>query len=184
MRRRPSRERQALVGERTRLINPSEGQSRRLGIRGFRPIWLERQASLKPCARRRASSSDEHVGRDAARPGSPALRQAADQGDREDPRRSSGEDARRATPCVGARPHAGGRRRDRGHACPGGVLAADQGQQGAGPLCRAHRSSRRHGRRFRAYREQLGACEKIPAHRGLPCPVAKLKDIKKTSTRQ
>src|SRR5271154_4135215 len=54
---RPNRERECLVGERTRIVNRMKGTLARLGIRNFKPTLrkaAERLATLQHCTRRRA----------------------------------------------------------------------------------------------------------------------------------
>ena len=50
---RPSRERESLVGERTRIINRMKAALARLGIRGFNPELRKAPQRLDACARRR-----------------------------------------------------------------------------------------------------------------------------------
>ena len=101
-----------------------EGQSRPARHSRLPVESRSARSQLEARARRRGSPDLRDVGRDAARPGPPALRQAADQRDRQDPHRASW----RKTPdesrhALGARPYTRGRRRRRvrGHADPGGV---------------------------------------------------------------
>ena len=124
---RPGRERQSLVGERTRIINRVKANLARLGIRGFRANLA--QASSRLEALRTPEGIGKHAGRTAARHGPPSPRQATDQGNRDNPCQALGGSAQRATPCDGTAACAGRRRRhrDRGHARPGGVLAQHPG---------------------------------------------------------
>ncbi len=46
--RRPGRERESLVGERTRIVNRLKANLARLGIRGFRPNLVRAQSQLEP----------------------------------------------------------------------------------------------------------------------------------------
>ena len=55
---RPNRERQSLVGERTRIINRMKGSMARLGIRGFKP-------TLRKAACQRHVQTDPCIGRSA-----------------------------------------------------------------------------------------------------------------------
>jgi transposase len=68
---RPNREREGLVGERTRIVNRIKSTLARLGIRG-----------LRHCAPRRCAAAAEHPGRAAARHGAAALCPRPDPGDR------------------------------------------------------------------------------------------------------
>lgn len=77
---RPGRERQSLVGERTCIINRLSANLARLGIRSFRPTSNRLEALRTP----EGACPGEHVGRTAAQHGTPPLRQAADQRDRDD----------------------------------------------------------------------------------------------------
>src|SRR3954449_8477286 len=52
--RRPNRERESLVGERTRIVNRMKASLARLGIRGFKPTLRRPWSVWTPCARRRA----------------------------------------------------------------------------------------------------------------------------------
>ena len=51
---RPNRERECLVGERTRLVNRMKGTLARLGIRNFKPTLRRRRSIWQPYTRRRA----------------------------------------------------------------------------------------------------------------------------------
>ena len=52
---RPNRERESLVGERTRIVNRMKGALARLGVRGFKPTLRKApRAARRRCARRRA----------------------------------------------------------------------------------------------------------------------------------
>jgi transposase len=52
--RRPNRERESLVGERTRIVNRIKANLARLGIRGFKPTCAAHQSALTLCAPRTA----------------------------------------------------------------------------------------------------------------------------------
>ena len=52
--RRPTREHQCLVGERTRIVNRIKAALARLGVRGFKPTLRKALERLDACARRRA----------------------------------------------------------------------------------------------------------------------------------
>jgi transposase len=52
--RRPTREREGLVGERTRIVNRIKAALARLGVRGFKPALRRPWSVWTPCARRRA----------------------------------------------------------------------------------------------------------------------------------
>lgn len=90
----PGRERQSLVGERIRIINRLKANLARLAFAepgsGIEPAGGLTHAGAR-------GRSGEHAGRTAARP--PALHQAADQGDRDNPYQALGASAQRATPC-------------------------------------------------------------------------------------
>ena len=78
--RRPNRERECLVGERTRIVNRIKAGLVRLGIRGFKPTLrnaAERLETLRTPEGGRPAA--EHPGRAAARHGAPALCDGADQ---------------------------------------------------------------------------------------------------------
>jgi transposase len=87
---RPNRERDGLVGERTRIVNRIKSTLARLGIRNFKPTL--RGPALAKAGGRRAScnrahpggppAAAEHLGRAAARHGAAGLCRRPDQGDR------------------------------------------------------------------------------------------------------
>jgi len=54
---RPNRERENLVGERTRIINRMKSALARLGIRGFKPSFERRRNASTPCQRQRVCRS-------------------------------------------------------------------------------------------------------------------------------
>jgi transposase len=109
---RPGRERQSLVGQRTRIINRLKANLARLGIRDFRPNLARASSQLEALSTPEGVAvSGEHAGRTAARHGPPALRQAADQGDRDSPCQALCGSAQRGTPCDGTPARAGRRRR-------------------------------------------------------------------------
>ena len=54
---RPSRERESLVGEQGRIVNRMKATLARLGIRSFNPKLKNAAESLEDCARPRASRS-------------------------------------------------------------------------------------------------------------------------------
>ena len=80
---RPNRERESLVGERTRIVNRMKGDLARLGIRGFKPTLRKAAERLDDVAHPggRAAAA-EYPGRVAAGHGAAALRHRPDQGDR------------------------------------------------------------------------------------------------------
>jgi len=87
---RPNRERECLVGERTRIVNRMKGSLARLGIRNFKPT-LRRPAPAKAGGGGASydathagglAAAAECLGRVAARYGAVALRHQPDQGDR------------------------------------------------------------------------------------------------------
>ncbi len=70
---RPGREREALVGERTRIINRFKSTLAWLGIRGFKPNLRNAAARLESFAdTRRSAAAGQHAGRVAARDGAAA----------------------------------------------------------------------------------------------------------------
>ena len=80
---RPSRERENLVGERTRIINRLKSALVRLGIRGFKPQLRKAPQRLDALAHAgRFADPSEHARRDAARPDQVGLTPGADQGNR------------------------------------------------------------------------------------------------------
>src|SRR4029077_11027529 len=79
---RPNRERDGLVGERTRIVNRIKSTLARLGIRNFKPTLrkaAERLATVHPGGHAAAA---KHLGRAAARHGAARLCRQPDQGDR------------------------------------------------------------------------------------------------------
>ena len=126
---RPGRERQSLVGERTRIINRVKANLARLGIRGFRANLAQASNRLEALRTPEGIAVPANTRAAAARHGPPSLRQATDQGNRDNPCQALGGSAQRATPCDGTAACAGRRRRhrDRGHARAGGVLAQHPG---------------------------------------------------------
>src|SRR6476661_2596506 len=87
---RPNRERDCLVGERTRIVNRIKSTLARLGIRNFKPT-LRRPAPAKAGGGRAScnrahpgghAAAAEHLGRAAARHGAAGLCRRPDQGDR------------------------------------------------------------------------------------------------------
>ncbi len=77
---RPSRERENLVGERTRLINRIKGALVRLGIRSFKPT-LRRAPERLETLRTPGDVAAQHPGRAAARYGAVTLCEGTDRGD-------------------------------------------------------------------------------------------------------
>src|SRR5215472_3544306 len=76
---RPGREREALVGERARVINRIKSTLAWLGIRGFKPHLRQAAAQLKDAADpRRDGGAGQYTGRTAVRDGSPAADCRAD----------------------------------------------------------------------------------------------------------
>jgi transposase len=87
---RPNRERECLVGERTRIVNRIKSTLARLGIRNFKPT-LRGPAPAKAGGRRTSgnrahpgghAAATKHLGRAAARHGAAGLCCQPDQGDR------------------------------------------------------------------------------------------------------
>ena len=116
---RPSREHESLVGQRTSLINHMKASLIRFGIRNFNPAL--RKAAERLDGLRTAEGTPlppQHAGGTAPRHGAALPRQGADQGDRDatagPPR--SGAAARPASDDAVARQGARPRHRDGGHA--------------------------------------------------------------------
>ena len=80
---RPNRERESLVGERTRIVNRMKATLARLGIRGFKPTARKAASGSGDTAHAGGyGAAAEHAGRAAARHGAAGLRPRPDQGDR------------------------------------------------------------------------------------------------------
>jgi transposase len=80
---RPNRERDCLMGERTRIVNRIKSTLARLGIRNFKPTLPQgRRASCKRAHSGRHSAATKHLGRAAARHGTAGLCCHPDQRDR------------------------------------------------------------------------------------------------------
>ena len=80
---RPGRERESLVGERTRIINRMKAAFGRLGIRGFKPELRSAPARLETLRTPEGGRAPaQHTGRDPPRHGAPHGHTRADQGDR------------------------------------------------------------------------------------------------------
>jgi len=83
---RPTRERENLVGERTRIINRLKAALTRFGIRGFNPKLRRAPQRLATLRTPEGQPIPPHtLDRAAARHGAVAFRQRSDQGDRENP---------------------------------------------------------------------------------------------------
>ena len=80
--RRPNRERESLVGERTRIVNRMKGSLVRLGIRRFKPTLRNAAERLQALRTRGCGPAPEHVGGAAPRHGAPNLRDQPDPGNR------------------------------------------------------------------------------------------------------
>ena len=78
---RPNRERECLVGERTRIVNRMKARLARLGIRNFKPTLRKAPERLANAAHPggRAAAA-KHAGRAAARHGAAGLRRSARSG--------------------------------------------------------------------------------------------------------
>src|SRR5580692_1840756 len=80
---RPNRERECLVRERTRIVNRMKGTLARLGIRNFKPTLRQGGgAGYNTAHAGGLSAAAECLGRVAAQYGAPGLRRQPDQGDR------------------------------------------------------------------------------------------------------
>ena len=121
--RRPSRERESLVGERTRIINRMKAALVRLGIRGFKPGLLTAPQKLDAYSRGDANSA-QHVAGSAGALGTGACHWPT----------CDGSD-------VGARYRR--RRRDGGYAGARSSVQKPARPTGRGPLRRPHRVARR-----------------------------------------
>ena len=123
---RPSREREGLVGERTRIVNRMKGALARLGVRGFKPTLRKAAGAPGGAAHggRRAVAA-EHARRAAPRHGAAAARAGADRG------------ARGGAPRAAAAGPRGPAARDGPPAGPGG-----RGRRSRPPTCWCARCSR------------------------------------------
>ena len=70
---RPSRERESLVGEQSRLVNRMKATLIRLGIRGFNPKLRHAEQRSRRCAHPRASHTAEHSDRTQAGHAAPTV---------------------------------------------------------------------------------------------------------------
>ena len=124
--RRPSRERESLVGERTRIINRMKAALVRFGIRGFNPTCARRPQRLEGLRTRRGADLPPNtLDETAARPGPAGHGARADRGDRKGTPGASRSSPRDRAACDGAAPgqHHRHRHRDGRHAGAGGALA-------------------------------------------------------------
>src|SRR5947209_624908 len=79
---RPNREHESLVGERTRIVNRMRSALARLRVRGFRPTLQGLRAARDAAHARGRAAAAEHARRAAPRHGAPAARARADRGGR------------------------------------------------------------------------------------------------------
>ena len=163
--RRPSRERQVLVGERTRIVNRLKANLARLGIRGFRPNLARAPSQLEalrtPEGVAIPTNTLAEMRRDLDRLRFVKQQIKEIEKTRTERLAKAPDEPRMRQP----RTYPGGRRRgrNRGHACPGGVLARDPGPKSSGALCRADRSSRRErAKTTRAGARQSGQRPRAP----------------------
>ena len=121
---RPSRERESLVGERTRIVNRMKGALARLGIRGFKPELRKAPNGLETRAHAGGPADPaQHAGGVPARPGAAGDGARADRGDRAGSPGApgAGPEDRAARHGAPAGQHHRGRRRDGGHAGAGSL---------------------------------------------------------------
>jgi transposase len=151
---RPSRERENLVAERTRIVNRMKGALPRLGARKptLRGAPERLEALRTPDNAALPPNTLAELRRDMAR-----LRLVREQLKELEAMRLKGSEAgirRKKRDCAHAGPGGRGRRRDRGHAGTGGALASLARPQGSGALRGADRRAGRE--RGQAAREGLG----------------------------
>ena len=174
--RRPNRERESLVGERTRIVNRIKGGLARLGIRGFKPTLRnapERLETLRtPEGAALPPNTLAELRRDMAR-----LRFVAEQIKEieDDPPGAAGAAARGRAERDGAPAGPGrrGRHRDGGHAGARDPVARPARPQGGGALRRPHRRAGRErveaaGEGARQGGQRPGAPRHDPAGLALP----------------
>jgi transposase len=140
---RPNREREVLVGERTRIVNRMKGTLARLGIRDFKPTLRRARDLLEtlrtPEGTTLPPNTLAELQREMAR-----LRLVKEQieeleaarAERLEQAPGEGQNAMVRSSCRG-------RHRDGGHARPGGTLAQLARPPGCGPLCGSYRRTRR-----------------------------------------
>src|SRR5215218_6462710 len=173
---RPSREREGLAGERTRIVNRMKGALARLGVRGFKPGLRKAPERLE--ALRTAEGAPlppNTLAEPQPRHGAAAARARPDRGGRGGAPGTAGGGARVAPARDGppAGPGDRGRRRDGGHAGARGALARAAGPQGPGALRRADRLAGRErgpaaGEGPGAGGQRPGAPRHAPARLALP----------------
>src|SRR5689334_1988120 len=138
---RPNREHESLVGERTRIVNRMRSALARLGGPGLQADAAQGLRAARDAAHARGrAAAAEHARRAAPRHGPPAARARADRGGRGGAPATAGGGARVAPARDGppAGPGDRGRRRDGGHAGARGALARPAGPPGRGALRRPH----------------------------------------------
>ena len=139
--RRPSRERESLVNERSRITNRMKSALARLGVRGFKPHLRkapERLAGLRTAEGTGLPANIiEELRRDMARL---ALVREQISSNREDTCRTARAGTGYRATCDGAVARQGDRYRyrDGGHAGAGDPVAESSRSKSAGALCRAH----------------------------------------------
>jgi Transposase len=151
---RPSRERENLVGERTRIGNRIKSTLARLGIRGFKPTLRTPAQQLERLRGGRVDSA-QHLGRAAAPDVAIAPDRRADPGDRDGAPRTAGTTAKPWCPSDDPVTSGGSwpRHRDRRYARPRALLAQFARPPGGGALWRANR--RAGGERGAPAREEI-----------------------------
>jgi transposase len=165
--RRPNRERESLVGERTRIVNRMKGNLARLGIRGFKPTLRKAPGHLEalrtPEGALLPPNTAAELRRDMAR-----LRVVAEQ-----IREIEAARLEQLEREAGPRPHAMVRLLARvvgigvetADMLVHEVLSRDLGSAGRGALCRSHRGARRERRQAAGERAGQGRqCAGAPRH--------------------
>src|SRR5687767_9995341 len=138
---RPSRERESLVAEQSRIINRVKSAFARLGIRRFNPKLKKAAGRLDDLRTPEGEPiPPEHAGRDSARSREAPVAAGADQADRNRSPRAFGHGsaagAERDGAAAGMRPWP--RHRDGGHAGARGAVSGSARSARRGPLRRAH----------------------------------------------
>ena len=110
---RPNRERENLLGERTRIVNRMKACLVRFGVRNFKPTLRKAPERLESASHAgRRSAAAEQLRRAAPRYGAPTLRRGPDQGDRRSPLTKTGTQPYRRIAPDGSAARPRHRRRD------------------------------------------------------------------------
>ena len=139
--RRPSRERESLVNERSRITNRMKSALARLGVRGFKPHCARRQNVWQVCAQRRARACQRTSSRSSGATWH-GWHWSVSRSARSRRHVPSGSSGRRIQGrCDGAAARQGdrNRHRDGGHAGAGDPVAEASRSKSGGALRRAHR---------------------------------------------